>query len=122
MPELAMKDGQSLVECTDGVQGSVCNPTPFWHWDSPLVSETDQGSSTVFVNGYGVVREDDLMAAHPDGVPCTPVEILHTPFLNTFSSSVYVEGKRVARKGDTFNGGTPFNHIISTGSANVFVG
>lgn len=122
MPAAALGSGQSTVVCTDGAQGSVCAPPPYWHWDVGITSASDTCSSTVFINGFGAVREDDTMASHPDGVPCTPVPINHTPAVDTFSGTVYIEGKRIARVGDTYNKSHPFNHTISTGSSNVFIG
>lgn len=123
MPEIALADGQSLVQCTDGVQGSVCSTSPpKWFWDSPFVSKSGPGSTSVFINNFPVVRKDDTMEAHPDGVPCTSNPINHTPFLSTYSSTVFIEGKEVGRKGDKYNGGTVFDHEITTGSSTVFVG
>lgn len=123
MPAVALGNGQSVVQCTDGVKGSLCHTDPdMWHWDSSLTSASDTCSSTVFASGFGVVCEDDTMASHPDGVPCTPAPIMHTPAVDTYSSTVFIGGKRVARVGDTYNKDTPFNHVIMTGSATVFIG
>ena len=127
MPAAALGDGQSTVVCTDGVQGSVCltdsRGRPIaWHWDNGVTSASDACSSTVFANGHGLVRVDDVMASHADGVPCTPAPVMHTPSIDTYSGTVYIEGKRAARVGDTYNNGTPFNHTITTGSSTVFIG
>lgn len=127
MPAAALGSGQSVVVCTDGVKGTVChfdsNGDPDkWNWDVGANSASAACSSAVFINGYGAVREDDAMASHPDGEPCTPSAINHTPAVDTFSSTVYIEGKRAARIGDTYNKDHTFNHTITTGSSNVFIG
>jgi uncharacterized Zn-binding protein involved in type VI secretion len=127
MPGAALGSGQSTVVCTDGVQGTICHfnfsgiPDK-WLWNVGVTSASDDCSTTVFAGGYGIVREDDVMAAHPDGVPCTPVPVNHTPALDTYSSTVYIDGKRAGRIGDTYNKGTPFVHTITTGSSTVIIG
>ena len=72
-------------------------------------------SGDVFVNGIGAVREGDLTASHlvPGGLDC----VSHTVPLTTFSSSVYVNGKRVGRLGDAYSG-----HTITSASTDVFAG
>ena len=127
MTAAALKDGQSIVECTDGVKGSACafsDGTPImWHWDSPVISATDEGSATVFINGYGVVLEGSAMANHPDGNPCVPSPVNHAPtLLPPVGGTVYIESKLAGRIGDKFNVGTSFDHEIITGSLTVFIG
>lgn len=121
MPAVAQKDGASSVSCTDGAQGSVCATKPTkWNWNSGITSSSDTGSGDVFVESIGAVRKDDTMTSHPDGSPCTPSPINHTPFLNSFSPNVYVNGRQVGRIGDTYNGGTGFGHTISSSQGTVF--
>jgi len=73
---------------------------------------TDEGSSTVFVDGHGVVREGDAVQSHT--IPgCSS----HAPVLTTFSGDIYVEGKRVGREGDTYGCGAK---IITVGQGTVF--
>lgn len=124
MPAVALKGGNSLVVCTDGAKGSQCaSDPPRWNWNVGITSASDGGSSTVFVNNIGVVREGDAMQSHPWGEPCTPSPINHTPVMNTFigSPNVYVEGKLVARVGDKYNSES-FDHTVATGSSTVFIG
>jgi uncharacterized Zn-binding protein involved in type VI secretion len=127
MPAVALKDGQSIVACTDGTQGSVCETnlgTPVkWNWDVPFLSVSDEGSTSVKVDGYGVVLEGSAMEAHPDGAVCVATPVNHAPVLSPpAGGTVYVEGKLVGRVGDKYNVGTPFDHTITTGSSTVFIG
>ena len=127
MPAVALSDGQSLVACTDGIRGSVCETsfgTPVkWNWNANLVSTSSEGSTTVKIGGYGVVLEGSAMAAHPNGALCTATANNHAPTLTPpAGGTVYVEGKLVGRVGDKYNVGTPFDHVITTGSTTVFIG
>ena len=131
MPKIALGSGQSVVDCTDGTIGSVCHTTGWgntpdkWHWDTPTSNTfvSDECSTTVFANGFGIVLKDHKMQAHPDGNPCTATPINHTPVLSTYSSTVFVEGKPVGRVGDKFNKDTSFDHTISKCDAStVYVG
>lgn len=126
MASAAYANGQSQIQCTDGAQGSPCgfsDGTPVaWHWDTPTIQVTDTGSSNVFVNGIPAIREGDVMARHPDGVPCTSSPINHAPTLSTVSSTVKVNGKGMGRVGDKFDSDGHHDHTIITGSGNVNVG
>lgn len=106
MPEAARKDHIDDVQSPDGV-GECCA--------FPSVQKTDEGSDSVFVNGIGIVRENDKMIVHNYPGPCCNP---HQPVLDSFSSSVFINGKRAGRKGDTYGG----DHVITTGSSNVFIG
>lgn len=110
MAEVARKDQIDKTDSTDGT-GPCCG--------SPSTHTTDEGSETVFVNGYGIVREDDRMIPHTtdEGGCC----VMHAPQLKTYSASVYINGKRAGRKGDIYKDAT-HTHTISTGSSNVFFG
>jgi uncharacterized Zn-binding protein involved in type VI secretion len=103
MPEIARKSGTDSVASPDG-SGSKCK--------SPSTSATNVGSSNVFVEGVGVVREGDTMASHP-GPGCSP----HAPALSTFSGTVFANNKKIGRKGDAYDG-----HTITSGSSKVFAG
>lgn len=95
MPEAARGNGTELVDIIH----------------LPGQTTTDECSSTVFINGQGVVRQDDRVAAHsPHAGP--------QPKLSTFSSTVFIEGKGAGRKGDQYECGA----TIATGSSNVFIG
>jgi uncharacterized Zn-binding protein involved in type VI secretion len=104
MPEAARGDGIDVVESLTGT-GFLCG--------SPLTTATDECSPDVFANGTGIVREDDKVAPHP-AAGCGPDESV----LTTFSSTVYINGKRAGRKGDEY---TPDN-TITTGSPDIFIG
>jgi uncharacterized Zn-binding protein involved in type VI secretion len=104
MPEAARGNSVDVVASLTGT-GFLCL--------SPLTTSTNECSSDVFVNGTGVVREDDKVAPHP-AAGCGPDESV----LTTFSSTVYINGKGAGRKGDQY---TPDN-TITTGSPNVFIG
>lgn len=81
----------------------------------PLVTQTDECSGDVFVNGTGVVRFGDRVATHTRSLCIT-----ENPTLSTGSSTVFVNGARVGRLGDNYQGdGT---NIITSGSLNVFCG
>ena len=98
MPAVARKDGVDTI-----ATGHGCDAT----------TVTDEGSSDVFLNGTGVVREGDLTAVHEIlvGIVCVP----HTVPLTSFSPDVFVNGLRVGREGDFYNG-----HELTSGSPNVF--
>lgn len=106
MPAVARKNKTDSVKSPHGV-GAECK--------SPATYKTDEGSSNVFVNGEGVVREGDKMEKHPK-----PGCANHEPVLKSFSSKVYVNGKRLGRFGDAYK--EAGDHIISSGSENVFDG
>lgn len=119
MPKVALGSGQSVIDCTDGTIGSVCETslgTPIkWLWDTPTLDTytSDECSTTVFANGFGIVLKDHKMQAHPNGEVCTPTAVNHTPVLSTHSSTVFVQGKPIGRVGDKYNGGTTFDHTIA---------
>ena len=93
-----------------------------YHWDTPTTQVSDAGSSTVFVNGKGVVREGDAMASHPDGVPCVGAPVNHAPTLSVFSVTVFANGKAMGRVGDKYNSDGDMDHTIISGSSNVTAG
>jgi uncharacterized Zn-binding protein involved in type VI secretion len=121
MPAVALKGGSSSVSCTDGAQGASCGKNVY-HWNTPTTQTSDAGSSTVFVNGIGVVRDGDTMASHPDGDPCVAAPVNHAPALSGFSGTVYANGKAMGRVGDVYNSDGHYSHTISSGSSNVFAG
>jgi len=119
MPAVAQKGGSSSVAATDGAKGSPCGKN-VWHWDTPTTQASDAGSSDVFVNNIGVVRDGDIMVSHPDGNPCVGSPVNHAPALSTFSSSVFVNGKALGRVGDKYDSDGHYDHTITSGSSNVF--
>jgi len=101
MPKVARKGSTDSVSSPDGTGNNCASPT---------TQSTDAGSSDVFINGVGVVRDGDAMVSHPQP-GCTP----HAPTLDTFSPNVYADGKKIGRLGDAYSG-----HTITSGSSNVF--
>jgi len=99
MPAVARKDGVDKV--------SINHPT------CQSGTETDIGSSNVFVNGVGVVRKGDAVESHTFAPPACPS---HTPGLVTFSPNVFVNNLNLGRLGDRYDCGA----TISSGSSNVF--
>ena len=129
MPEVALKDEKSSVACTDGVIGTVCATsgapsfTPIkWYWNTDTTQKSNAGSSDVFAEGTGVVRKDDAMKAHANGDPCVASATNHTPAVSTFSSTVFANGKNIARIGDKYNSESSQDHEITTGATTVFAG
>ena len=84
------------------------------------VTTTVTGPSTnVFCNSKGVERKTDPTAAHtiPNGAS-PPVCVSHSgAVINAGSGTVNVNGKPIARIGDSCDAGAIFN-----GSSNVFAG
>ena len=112
MPAIARKAAVDLVASPDGTPGTPCDVGV--RCDSPSIQATAAGSSDVFIEGIGVVREGDPMLAHPY-VPCGCPS--HAPGLSTFSSRVYANGLRIGRLGDEYSA-----HVIITGASTVFDG
>ena len=121
MPAAALSGGASSVSCTDGAQGTPCGKN-VWHWDVPITSTSDAGSSDVIIEGKGAVREGDVMTSHPDGDPCVGSPVNHAPALSSFSSTVFVNGKGMGRVGDHYDSDGHFSHTISSGAATVTCG
>jgi len=119
MPAVARMSGTDTVSCTDGAVGSSCGRNVH-HWDTPTTQATDAGSSNVFINGVGAVRQGDVMKTHPDGVPCVSSPVNHAPALSTYSPNVFVNGKALGRVGDKYDSDGHKDHTISSGSPNVF--
>ena len=129
MPGVALKDEVSLVECSDGAIGTVCETsgppsfTPIkFNFDTDTVQESDAGSSDVFAEGTGVVRKDDAMKAHANGDLCVATATNHAPTVSTHSSTVFVNGKEIARIGDKYNSESGQDHEIKSGATTVFAG
>ena len=76
---------------------------------------TQELSGNVFINGVGVHRQGDLNTPHGVNSPgCS----LHQTIIDVGSTTVFSNGKGVARVGDFYDGGEE----VSTGSGNVFAG
>jgi uncharacterized Zn-binding protein involved in type VI secretion len=71
-----------------------------------------EGSGNVFVNNISVHRQDDAWHPHCCDGSC------HSSETASGSSSVYVNGKQMARIGDPVKCGS----VIAQGSGNVFCG
>lgn len=114
MPAIARKAAVDLVDSPDGTPGTPCDGGAKKICDSPSTQATAAGSSDVFIEGIGVVREGDAMLPHPAPVCGCGT---HAPTLSSFSSRVYANGKRIGRVGDDYAG-----HVISTGASTVIDG
>ena len=127
MAGVALKDEESSVACSDGVVGTVCatdaegNPIK-WNWDTDTTQKSDAGSSDVFAEGTGVVRKDDAMKSHPNGDPCVASATNHAPTVSSYSSTVFANGKNIARIGDAYDSESEQEHEITTGATTVFAG
>ena len=123
MPGVALKDEESSVACSDGAQGTLCNELfSRYYWDTDTTQKSDAGSSDVKAEGTGVVRKDDAMKSHPNGDPCVASASNHTPEVSTYSSTVFANGKNIARIGDKYNSESDQDHEITTGAGTVFAG
>jgi uncharacterized Zn-binding protein involved in type VI secretion len=70
-------------------------------------------SGDVFANNLGVERQGDPTVVHRlTGKDCS---VTHTAAINVGSGNVFVNGKPIARVGDSTDGGA-----ITAGSPNVF--
>ena len=72
-----------------------------------------EGSGNVYVNNKSVHRQNDAWFAH-----CCPDHGCHASTTSSGSSSVYVNGRQLARIGDPVACGS----LIAEGSGNVFSG
>lgn len=79
------------------------------------VSKLTGPSTNVFANGIGVERQGDPSVSHTfdNKSGCVP----HTVNIRGGSSTVFVNGKPIARVGDAIDQGS-----ISSGSPDVFAG
>lgn len=72
-------------------------------------------SSDVFINGIGVEREGDPVSPHT--IPSGDICVSHEAVINVGSGTVFVNGKPIARVGDSTDGGE-----ITDGSPDVSAG
>lgn len=121
---IAFALGQSTISCTDGAQGPICDPEPLkWTWSISTNQVTAATSnSKVYVQGKLVAVQGDAMASHPDGLPCVPAPVFHSPTTSLCATKVTIGGKHAVRIGSKFNTGTGFDHTVSTGSSKVYIG
>lgn len=104
MPAAARGDGDDSVISKTGT-GDECK--------KPVGTSTDECSSTVFIEGTGVVREGDQVAPH-NKAGCSN----DSSTLTSFSSKVFANGKGIARIGDQYGS----DNTITSGSSKVFAG
>ena len=102
---VARGNGVDVVASLTGSGPIICQESS--------ITATYGCSSNVFVNGIGVVRIGDEVAAHIS-LGCG----IDASALTTSSGTVFANGKGVARIGDQY---TPDN-TITTGSATVTAG
>lgn len=102
MPAVARGNTQDTVTTNHGCTGA---------------STTAGLSSDVIVGGYGVHRQDDASTPHayPPDPPCAN----HTPTLATGSTSVFANGKGIARVGDGYSS---VSDVVGSGYATVIAG
>ncbi len=74
-------------------------------------------STNVKCNSKGVERKGDPTAGHTIPVGSPPVCVPHSANITAGSSTVFVNGKNIARIDDSCDGGK-----ITSGSSNVFAG
>ena len=104
MPAIARANGVDGVLSRTGL-GRGCG--------SPMMTSTGSGTSTVFVGGFQIVLQGDLVGSHPF-LGCGP----DLSPLTTFSSTVFIGGKGVGRIGDEYTS----DNIITSGFSTIFVG
>lgn len=80
--------------------------------------ESTTGSPDVKINKQPAHRVDDLWAAHT----CDAIPETHAGKCKTGSSTVFVNGKPLARIGDLIACDNLSTDVIAQGSGNVFVG
>lgn len=99
MPEVCRKDDTLTT-------GHICSSTTTL--DTP-------GQGTVFANNILIARKSDPTVSHPfpPDPPCAP----HVANVNEGSGTVFVEGKEIARIGDSADAGN-----MTGGSPDVFAG
>lgn len=105
MPAVVRGDEKDSVDSPDGTGDQCKSPTP---------QKTKECSTTVFVNGIGVVRDGDAMIKH-NGSGCTE----HAPKMQVkLNTKVFADGKLIAIVGDEYED----KHVTSSGSDNVNIG
>jgi len=102
MPAVARGGTQNTVTTNHGCIGA---------------STTAGMSSDVIVGEYGVHRQDDASTPHP--YPPDPPCGNHTPTLATGSTSVFANGKGIARVGDGYLG---VSDVVGNGFVTVIAG
>lgn len=103
MPGVA-RQGDSVNTVHGAGGGKNCNA-------AAQTTSTSGASDNVFVNSLAVVRKDDVVTAHNNGLAC----VTHAPGLVVCSDTVFVNDKGMGRINDTYECGA---QIIS-GSADV---
>ena len=113
MPAVARKGGVDKADTIHVAIGDVNESDTITCDKDPTTTATAAGSSTVFAEGTGVVRVGDAVAVHTyAGVGCPT----HSPGLSVGSPNVFVEGKAMGRKDDTYGCGAQ----ITSGASTVF--
>ena len=109
MPLVARKDAVDIVNTihvsvgdADSEDGIACDA-------APQDIATDEGSTDVFVEGVGVVRDGDNEQSHT--IPgCSS----HQTGLATFSPNVYANGKAIGRLNDTYACGAKITNVTQS--------
>jgi uncharacterized Zn-binding protein involved in type VI secretion len=109
MPLVARKDGVDIVNTIhvsvgdrDPDDGIACDA-------APQDIGTEEGSTNVFVEGVGVVRQGDNEQAHT-----IPSCSTHQTGLASFSPNVYANGKPIGRLNDTYGCGAKITNVTQS--------
>lgn len=112
MPLVARKDAVDVVNTihvsvgdADPDDGIACDA-------APQTIATDEGSSDVFAESVGVVRQGDKEQSHT-----FPGCASHQTGLATYSPNVYANGKPIGRLNDTYTCGAK---IVSVTQGSVY--
>ena len=104
MPAVARGNSVDSVDCNHPCLGTTT---------------TSGMSGTVIVEGTGVHREDDATVTHLSGADSPICVATHTPTVEEGSTTVFANGKGVARIGDGYSG---VNDTVASGAPTVLAG
>ena len=107
MPAVARGNSEDDVSCNHPCLGTT---------------KTNGMSDDVIVNGIGVHREGDDTVVHVSGVDSPICVSTHAPVIAEGSTSVFANGKGVARVGDDYTASDKVSTASGNGSPDVFAG
>ena len=103
MPKVARGDSEDTVDCNHPCLG---------------ITTTNGMSSDVIVEGTGVHREGDDTVTHVSGADSPICVTTHAPVIDEGSTTVFANGKGVARIGDDYTA----SDTVASGANSVFAG
>ena len=103
MPKVARGDSEDTVDCNHPCLGTTT---------------TNGMSSDVIVEGTGVHREGDDTVTHVSGADSPICVTTHAPVIDEGSTTVFANGKGVARIGDDYTA----SDTVASGANSVFAG